>query len=66
MNQNQSYPLFALDFDIVREAFIKSVVELAIPEDRWAAQARRLLMELADNEPDEEMIGSIIGQRSHS
>lgn len=53
----------AFAFDIVREAFRKSVVETKLAEERWADHAKSLLKEMADCEPDEDMINRIIGRR---
>jgi hypothetical protein len=35
--------LSAFDCDIVRSAFIKSVIEERIPEDKWRSVAARLI-----------------------
>ncbi|QKC83295.1 hypothetical protein [Mesorhizobium sp. NZP2077] len=52
----------AFDFDIVRNAFRKSVIELNMAEEHWAKHARLLLKDFTDCEPDETIINRIIGR----
>ena len=45
----------AFDCDIIRSAFIKSVIEESIPEDRWREHAALLIRDFtgsADIDPD--------------
>ncbi|WP_044548622.1 hypothetical protein [Mesorhizobium japonicum] len=50
----------AFDFDIIREAFRKSVRELDLAEELWAAHAKSLFQDFTGREPDETMINHII------
>lgn len=52
----------AFDFDIVREAFRKSVRELNMAEEHWAAHAKSLFQDFTGTEPDEAMVNHIIGR----
>ncbi|WP_027062644.1 hypothetical protein [Mesorhizobium loti] len=52
----------AFEFDILREAFRKSVTEMRIAEEHWPEHARRLYQEMSEGEPDEQMIARIIGR----
>ncbi|RVA25094.1 hypothetical protein EN935_24950 [Mesorhizobium sp. M7D.F.Ca.US.004.03.1.1] len=52
----------AFEFDILREAFRKSVTELKIGEQHWPEQARKLYRAMADGEPDDNMIAWIISR----
>ncbi|TIN23855.1 MAG: hypothetical protein E5Y31_17910 [Mesorhizobium sp.] len=40
----------AFDCDILRSAFIKSVIEDNIPEDKWRALAANLIRDLTDSD----------------
>jgi hypothetical protein len=52
----------AFEFDVVREAFRRSVKETNLAEAQWADHAKRLLREMCDGEPDEDLIERIIGR----
>jgi len=52
----------AFAFDIVREAFGKSVRETKLAEEHWAEHAKSLLQQMTDCEPDEEIVNRIIGR----
>jgi hypothetical protein len=52
----------AFDFDIVREAFRKSVRELNLAEEHWAAHAKSLFQDFTGSEPDDTMVNHIIGR----
>jgi hypothetical protein len=62
MADGEGAGLSAFEFDILREAFRKSVKEMNIGKDHWADHARRLYREMSDGEPDESMISRIIGR----
>lgn len=55
-------PISAFEFDIVREAFRRSIVETKLAEKHWAEHAKNLLQQMADCEPDQSMIDRIIGR----
>ena len=44
------YAVSAFDCDILRSAFIKSVIEGNIPEDKWRAEARLLISNFTDSD----------------
>ena len=52
----------AFAFDIIREAFRKSVRNLNLPEERWTEHARSLVLDFTGREPDQSMIDRIIGR----
>jgi hypothetical protein len=55
-------PVSAYVFDIVREAFRKSVRELNLPEEEWAEHAKLLMREMIGRDPNQNMIDRIIGR----
>ncbi|WP_156388972.1 hypothetical protein [Mesorhizobium sp. Root695] len=62
MEDGEGAGLSAFEFDILREAFRKSVTELKIAEHHWPEQARELYRAMADGEPDENLIARIISR----
>ncbi|QND60406.1 hypothetical protein [Mesorhizobium huakuii] len=58
----ESTGLSAFEFDILREAFRKSVTEMKVAQEYWPDHARRLYQEMADGEPDDSLIARIIGR----
>lgn len=63
MDQNREEGrVSALDFDIVREAFRKSVKETNLAEEHWPKHIKLLFQDLLDHEPDESIINRIIGR----
>lgn len=50
------------DFDVLREAFRNSVLDLRIAEAGWEDHARMLVETLADEEPEDDLIPRIIGR----
>ena len=40
----------SFDCDIIRSAFVKSVIEKKIPEDRWRDEAVLLIRDYTDND----------------
>lgn len=54
--------LSAFEFDILREAFRKSVAEMNVAEGDWSEHAKRLFRDMSDGEPDEQMIARIISR----
>lgn len=52
----------AFAFDIVREAFRRSVRETNLAEERWAEYAKLLCQEFTGVEPDQVLIDRIIGR----
>lgn len=52
----------AFAFDIVREAFRKSIVDTKLAEEHWANHAKSLVRDFTGCEPDQSMIDRIIGR----
>ena len=52
----------AFAFDIVKEAFMKSVREQNLAKESWAEHARLLLRDFTGGEPDQTMIDRIISR----
>ncbi|MER9403406.1 hypothetical protein NKI36_05005 [Mesorhizobium caraganae] len=51
----------AFDCDILRSAFIKSVIEKKIPEDEWRAEASLLISNFTDSDDiDPELLEWIV------
>ena len=53
---NRRQLLSLLKFEILRDAFRKSVRELSVSEDRWG----ELCIDLTSTDPDDEVVGRII------
>lgn len=63
MDRNHEHEyLSAFAFDIIREAFRKSVRETNLAEEHWAEHAKSLVLDFTGREPDERMIDRIIGR----
>lgn len=43
----------SFDCDILRGAFIKSVIEKSLPEDKWRAEAALLIRDYTDSDVDD-------------
>ncbi|MER9402704.1 hypothetical protein NKI36_01435 [Mesorhizobium caraganae] len=46
-------PVSAFDCDILRGAFVKSVIEKSLPEDKWRAEAALLIRDYTDSDVDD-------------
>lgn len=56
----------AFEFDVVRKAFRTSVREMNLAENQWAEHARSLCRHMTDDEPDQSIIGHIVGRTAET